>query len=192
VFRPRLGGCLLVGRLCERHPEPRQQGGAALRPTFDVPAYGATGLQDFGQCEVKARFGARSGPHVRAKARPAGAGALHGDDEPCRASRLERPIRMRRARQHPILDGHRRQLAGAHPDQRRRCRCRGGGFETECAIGGSGDANLGLGRRVEEALPAVRPHRMIEKPRIVGLRMQTVVAGRLLIAPASRQSIDPR
>ncbi len=69
---------------------------------------------DFGKRQVESRFGARTGPHGRAKANVGGRRALHRDDDGVTAARLVDRVGVFALDEHAILHAGRGQFAGAH------------------------------------------------------------------------------
>ena len=101
--------------------------GPALAADLDDEAV-AVVVEDLGQRQVEAAGHARSGPHRRAEARPAGAPAVDRDEEGVAPARLVVGLDVAVAEEHAVLDRHGVQVAGAHADEgvaRRRPRAAG-------------------------------------------------------------------
>ena len=82
----------------------------------DIPA--AIAVDAFGKREIVARAHRRPGTHRRAEAQPAGFGAVDGYHEDPSQPAHEPLVRMRACAKHPVEHGDRRQVTGAHPDER--------------------------------------------------------------------------
>ena len=137
------------------------------------------------QREVEAGPGLRSGLHRRAEAGAAGRAAVDGQHEGGLAARAVGRVDEGAAEEDPVLHQDRRELARPHPHERVAGRGRrlGLGHETTVVPAGAPAHDR---RRVQVALPGVRPDRVAEEGTVVA-PPQPVSAPVLLVVPADRQ-----
>jgi hypothetical protein len=145
-------------------------------------------IDQFGQCDVESGLDLGAGPHRSAKASAASLAAVDRNDERVLAPNLVGPIPILPAKEYPILDGDRVQLAGADADEREPLRGRVLRDDRETIAVAACLPEL-LDRRVKEALPGMRP-RGIAEIGCIAAPFQAVTPAVLAVGPAGRKFIE--
>ena len=179
---------------CHRRPGPSHGvvvGALAVQPGHDVRAPGRADVdqepvsafvEQFGQRQVKSGPGTGAGAHRRAEAGLAGLRAVHRDDE--RAVAAGRVPRARLA-EHAVLDRDSVQVTRVDAQERVPGRLVVIGTDVEPVRRARGRPQP-LPRRMQEALPALRP-RGVPEDGGVGAAAQPVPAGCQRYSPAEGQ-----